>query len=145
MQRITYYIGIALVVSVLEIGGAQTTASAAKWHAGTPKILRGLYQSTLTRKQNPAAGFAPVVSIAAKTFSLGISNNPEQLVKHVKYRHAHGVYYLRGNLQPIGWIKAGRVTIALQKKHHALIFVPGKKSFYHFNEKFKQTKHVKGY
>ncbi|WP_125582101.1 hypothetical protein [Levilactobacillus cerevisiae] len=144
MQYIKHLIIVG--VAMMAWGGltSLTSANAATWYQGTPKALRGLYQSTAPQN-NSAAGFPPVIEITAKTFSLGVSNNPEQLVKRVKYRKSHGVYYLKGHVEHRGWVKARNVRFGLKKKNHTLVFVHTKQFLYEPGEKFKRTTHVTSY
>jgi len=144
-QQVRRLILVGLVALFVGNVGMATTVQAATWHKGTPKALRGLYQSTAPR-QNSASGFPPVIELDGKTFSLGESNNPIQLVKKVKYHKAHGVYYFKGHMEHQGWVKARNVRFALKKTGKQIHFVSGKHFFYQYSgEKFKRTTHVTGY
>lgn len=136
--------GLVFLVALWGGVGLTTPAQAATWHHGTPKQLRGMYQSTTPLGKHSAAGFAPVVTVRAKTFSLSISNNPENLVKHLKYQYVHGHYQFKGTLQHIGFVKGGKVTFGLKKKGHSLYFVQKRSNTFAMPDRFKQTTHVKG-
>lgn len=45
-------IATALLTAGLGIGAVGTTANAARWHKGTPKVLRGSYHSKLIKSSN---------------------------------------------------------------------------------------------
>ena len=141
MKRLLW---LSLLMTVLGSAGVTTGAQAATWHHGTPKVLRGLYQSTTPVGKHSAAGFAPVITVTAKSFGLSISNNPLQLVKHLKYQHVHGHYQFKGKLQHIGFVKGGKVTFGLKKKGHSLYFMQQRSNSFTMPDRFKRTAHVKG-
>lgn len=141
MKRIMW---LSLLMAMLGGVGVPTGAQAATWHHGTPKHLRGMYQSTTPIGKHSAAGFAPVIEVKAKTFSLSISNDPLQLVKHLKYQHVHGHYQFKGTLQHIGFVLGGKVTFGLKKKGHSLYFVQNRHNNFAMPDRFKLTTHVKG-
>lgn len=141
LKRMMWLVGL---LGLLGSIGLTVPAQAATWHHGTPKVLRGVYQSTTPIGKHSAAGFAPIVSIKAKTFSLGISNYPEQLVKHLKYRRVHGRYQFKGTMKHIGFVKGGKVTFGLKKKGHNLYFVKNHGNNLMMPDRFKQMKHARG-
>ncbi len=140
MKRVLW---LSLLMTVLGSVGVTTGAQAATWHHGTPKVLRGLYQSTTPVGKYSAAGFAPIITVTAKSFGLSISNDPLQLVKHLKYQHVHGHYQFKGMLQHIGFVKGGKVTFGLKKKGHSLYFMQQRSNNFAMPDRFKRTAHVK--
>lgn len=71
-----------------------SSASAAKWHKGIPKALRGEWEAA---KMGPIRGFRPSMSI--KQNGLETSGIDPVINKHMHYRHKKGshVYYVKGH------------------------------------------------
>ncbi|MDT6981232.1 hypothetical protein [Levilactobacillus zymae] len=93
-----------------------TTAQAAKWHAGTPKVLRGTY----AMHKKDALGEKPNLKFTATKLTLQL--NPPTVADHlskVSYRkiNAH-TYYLKGHYLSSGvlYVKAIYSPKAQQKR-----------------------------
>ncbi|MDT6979528.1 hypothetical protein [Levilactobacillus zymae] len=95
-----------------------TTASAATWHTGTPKALRGKFQD---RHKTAAQGFATEYTFTAKKFLWGISNMPLQTHSRLRYRKlgAH-VYRLKGHVAHRGIVLAMTRDYVIYKKGKTL-------------------------
>ncbi|WP_203638024.1 hypothetical protein [Levilactobacillus wangkuiensis] len=79
----------------LAIGGSTTqTASAATWHRGTPKALRGEW---VDRKRSAIGNFQP--SFVVKANGLEVSGIDPVINKHMHYRHKKGshIYDVKGH------------------------------------------------
>ncbi|QMU08764.1 hypothetical protein [Levilactobacillus suantsaii] len=107
--------GVALVLTTISLGGiVSTTASAASWHRGVPKAIRGKYQD---RHQTAAQGFPAHLIFKAKTFTWQVSNMPEQRHSKLTYKKlkAH-VYRLKGHVAKRGLVLAGSRDYVIYKK-----------------------------
>lgn len=97
MWKSRYWGGLLVLVGALSFGGI--TAQAAKWHAGTPKALRGTYVK-------PAKKAQPTVKFTAHQIMLQL-NPPtvaDRLTK-VSYRRVNAkTYTLKGHYLTTGEI-----------------------------------------
>lgn len=89
---------LALVaLTTLTLGAVPATpASAATWHKGTPKVLRGKYQEL---HKTPAQGFASEYTFTTKKFLWGVSNMPLQSHSRLRYQKlGTHLYRLKGHV-----------------------------------------------
>ena len=102
-------------MTVLLVGGTvSTTASAATWHKGTPKALRGKYQG---KRTSSVQGFGPAYTLTAKKFDISESNMPDQLVTHLKYKKiGTHLYRLKGHMAKSGFVLGGNMDYAVYRK-----------------------------
>jgi len=104
-----------LPLTTVLVGGAVTTsASAASWHRGVPKALRGKYQDI---HQTAAQGFPSRLDFRAKSFVWGVSNMPEQRHSKLKYKKlSKHVYRLKGHVAKQGIVLAGQRDYVIYQK-----------------------------
>lgn len=115
---------LGLLVASLTNVVTLTDVQAATWHKGTPKVLRGLYQSTTPPAGNgkgPIA-FSPVLRIGPKIFDLGVDNMPTIVLHKIKYYKLHGTYHIRGLWMYDNYFKKTKYFTFYLKKtgHHTL-------------------------
>lgn len=117
MQKLSRFIVVAL--TTLVVGGTvSTSASAASWHRGVPKALRGKYQD---KHQTAAQGFPARLVFSAKKFTWSVSNMPVQKHSKLKYKklRAH-VYRLKGHVAKQGIVLAGSRDYVIYRKGKTL-------------------------
>jgi len=91
MKRKTCLLLTLMTVGTLGLLGGTTTAHAATWHNGTPKILRGTY----VMKQKTADGYRPAFTIKKHTITLKLdSPKATTTLTKAKYRKTGRTTYL---------------------------------------------------
>ncbi|WP_203638650.1 hypothetical protein [Levilactobacillus wangkuiensis] len=109
------------VMTVLLVGGAvPTTASAAYWHKGTPKVLRGHWKSKSFNYNGNKAHNGWIVG--KKTITSASESMPVQVWKNLKYKKAgKGTYKFKGTCYQ-GVTKVSNPHIKMVKKNNHLKF-----------------------
>ncbi len=106
---------VLVMLTTLLIGGAfPTSASAAKWHKGSPKALRGNFQA---KRTSSAEGFGAAFTLIKSRFEMGVSNMPVQIMSHLKYKKiGKHLYRLKGHIAKNGFILARNADYAVYRK-----------------------------
>lgn len=106
--------GVAFI-SFLGMGTVlhEQPVSAAAWHKGTPKALRGLYQYKLPK--NSALGFGTYVKISANRVEIGESGMGSQIVINPAYRKVGKYYHLEGHRIKSGMYKSGKENLMMYR------------------------------
>lgn len=112
MKIKTSIVTIALVGS-LGFGVTSSPVSAASWHKGTPKSLRGTYRY---KKYSPNQGFGDVVKIFSNKIEINQSNNPLWKITNVHYKKIGKYYRITGHRQHIGFILSGTDNLIMYRK-----------------------------
>lgn len=117
---------LGLLATSLSSVGTVNDVQAATWHRGTPKALRGLYQST-EKLNTSAIAYLPVIEVEHKLVSQKFDNMPELQFFRLKYRKSHGKYYFKG------WFRGAfhdshykrRDAFGIKKHGHGILFYDG--------------------
>lgn len=129
-----------LTTSLSSVGTVSTQA--ATWHKGTPRALRGLYQST-AKPQNTTIAYSPIVEVRRKIVEIKVDNMPEIQLFGLKYHKTHGTYYFKG------WFRGAffdshykrHATFGLKKHgHHVIRFDTHLQSVGYFPGNYRQIK-----
>ncbi len=111
---------VLVLAAVLTTGVATvpTNASAAKWHKGTPKVIRGTYQG---KRTSAAEGFGYVYKVTSKSFIQQYSNMSQEKSTKLKYKKLKGhTYRLVGHTQKRGMVLGGKFDSVVYQKGHKL-------------------------
>ncbi|KRO04118.1 hypothetical protein IV54_GL001637 [Levilactobacillus paucivorans] len=106
---------VFVTLAALLVGGAiPTSASAAKWHKGSPKALRGNFQA---KRTSSAEGFGAAFTLTKSRFEMGVSNMPVQIMSHLKYKKVgKHLYRLKGHIAKNGFVLARNADFAVYRK-----------------------------
>lgn len=105
---------LASVVLLTPMLGASVTASAASWHNGTPKAMRGKYQAKIYQQSQ---GFGDEYHITAHTYIYQASNMPQMKATKLRYKKikAH-TWRLKGHIHQSGMLRAGKLDMKIYRK-----------------------------
>lgn len=97
----------------------QSSADAASWHKGTPKVLRGTYQG---KRTSSAEGFGYFYKIASKYYVTQSSNMSQIKTVNLKYKKLRThVYRIVGHTQKSGMVLGGHSDNVLYRKGKLLL------------------------
>lgn len=115
-------------VAMLGIGGSvTTTAQASTWHKGTPKVVRGSFQ---TKKYGADLTMSCV--IRPKAFIFSASGMPTQVGYNVHYKNlGHHHYIIRYDAKPAGLFKGGKKLTMRVNQAGKNVRVNGYKILFH--------------
>lgn len=103
-----------LMVGIVLISPANQT-NAATWHRGTPTAIRGEWLSTIPRKKDPAAGFAPFYTISKTKMDFTQSNMSDLIASNLSWRWSNHIYYVKAYTRVLGYSSGEHYTFAFYK------------------------------